>query len=62
MTKFLSQAGGIEKANLLPDEEGWNEDRITEDIDVIILGMHARTDNPELLKAQTLEPKHPILP
>ena len=51
---FEPSRGRLKKANLLPDEEGWNEDRITEDIDVIILGMHARTDNPELLKAQTL--------
>lgn len=39
---------------LLPAEMGWNENRITKDIDVIILGMHARLDNPELLKAQEL--------
>lgn len=39
---------------LLPTEMGWNEDRITPDIDAIILGMHARIDNPELLKAQEL--------
>ena len=51
---FEPSRGRLKKVNLLPDEEGWNEDRITEDIDVIILGMHARTDNPELLKAQTL--------
>ena len=40
--------------NLLPQEMGWDENRITPDIDVIILGMHARIDNPELLKAQAL--------
>ena len=39
---------------LLPNEMGWNESRITPDIDAIILGMHARVDNPELLKAQEL--------
>jgi len=39
---------------LLPAELGWNENRITTDLDAIILGMHARIDNPELLKAQEL--------
>jgi UDP-N-acetylmuramate: L-alanyl-gamma-D-glutamyl-meso-diaminopimelate ligase len=39
---------------LLPAEMGWDETRITTDIDVVILGMHARVDNPELLKAQAL--------
>ncbi len=39
---------------LLPHEMGWDANRITSDIDVVILGMHARKDNPELLKAQEL--------
>lgn len=39
---------------LLPDSEGWNPDKITPDLDAVILGMHARKDNPELLKAQSL--------
>jgi len=39
---------------LLPAEMGWDESRITQDIDAVILGMHARVDNPELLKAQEL--------
>ena len=43
----------LEKAGLLPSI-GWNEDNITADIDVIILGMHARQDNVELAKAQQL--------
>ncbi len=43
----------LEKAQLLP-EIGWNEARITNDIDLIILGMHAQIDNPELRKAQSL--------
>ena len=41
-------------AGLLPDKIGWNPDRITEDLDVVILGMHARKNNPELLKAKEL--------
>lgn len=39
---------------LLPETFGWNPDKITNDIDAIILGMHARKDNPELLEAQKL--------
>jgi len=40
--------------HLLPKEEGWFADMISKDIDAIILGMHARIDNPELVKAQEL--------
>ena len=40
---------------LLPGMEGWDAGRITDDIDAVILGMHARNDNPELLRAQELE-------
>jgi len=36
---------------LLPEKYGWYPERITRDIDTIILGMHAKADNPELLKA-----------
>ena len=39
---------------LLPVEFGWFEENITSSIDAVILGMHARLDNPELLKAQQL--------
>jgi len=44
----------LDKYGLLPTEMGWDESRITPNIDAIILGMHARVDNPELLKAQEL--------
>lgn len=40
--------------NLLPKAEGWDGSSITQDIEAIILGMHARKDNPELLRAQEL--------
>lgn len=39
---------------LLPDYEGWNVEKITPQLDAVILGMHARVDNPELIKAQQL--------
>lgn len=43
----------LEKEGLLP-EPGWYPERITEDIDAVVLGMHAKGDNPELLKAQEM--------
>ncbi|MBR6304024.1 MAG: peptidoglycan synthetase [Paludibacteraceae bacterium] len=44
----------LREAGLLPDEMGWHPERITPDIDAIILGMHAREDNPELIRAREL--------
>lgn len=44
----------LEKFGLLPDEWGWFPEKIHTEIDAIILGMHARKDNPELLRAQEL--------
>ncbi len=44
----------LERAGLLPKNMGWNADNISTELDYIILGMHARKDNPELLKAQEL--------
>lgn len=44
----------LRDAGLLPDEMGWHPERITPDIDAIILGMHARQDNPELARAKEL--------
>lgn len=43
----------LKKHQLLP-APGWDADRITGDLDAVILGMHARAGNPELLKAETL--------
>ena len=40
--------------DILPEEMGWFEKNITSDIDSVILGMHAKADNLELLKAQEL--------
>ncbi|MGD0711068.1 MAG: Mur ligase family protein [Bacteroidales bacterium] len=44
----------LENYSLLPEKEGWDAFRINEQLDAVILGMHARSDNPELLKAQQL--------
>ncbi|MCX6251522.1 MAG: Mur ligase domain-containing protein [Bacteroidetes bacterium] len=40
------------KYDLLPAHVGWDEKNITRELDAVILGMHARADNPELLKAK----------
>lgn len=48
---FEPSKGRLAKFGLLPTQMGWDEDRIAEDLDAIILGMHAREDNPELKKA-----------
>jgi len=45
----------LAEAGLLPKQMGWDAESITTDIDQIILGMHARLDNPELLKAKELQ-------
>jgi len=44
----------LEKQGILPASIGWDANRITKELDSVILGMHAREDNPELLKAKEL--------
>ena len=51
---FEPSRSRLERSGLLPDEEGWDSERITSDIELIILGMHARDDNPELKRASEL--------
>ena len=51
---FEPSKGRLEKYGLLPTEIGWDEGNITKNLDAVILGMHARPDNPELLKAQKI--------
>ncbi len=47
----------LKKHNLLPEELGWFPNKITNDIDIVIVGNHAKVDNPELLKAKELNLK-----
>ena len=42
---------------ILPKEQGWHPEKITPQLDIIILGMHARPNNPELKRAQELNLK-----
>ena len=44
----------LEQKGILPKEFGWFPEKITADIDAVILGMHAHTDNPELARAKEL--------
>lgn len=51
---FEPSKSRLELKGLLPKEMGWFPEKITKDIEAIILGMHAKADNPELVKAQEL--------
>lgn len=44
----------LAKAGLLPAQMGWDANNINPELDAVIVGMHARADNPELLRAQEL--------
>ena len=49
---FEPSKSRLKKQGILPGEIGWNKDRITDDLDAVILGMHARGNNPELTAAK----------
>ncbi len=51
---FEPSRSRLEEKGLLPSEIGWKAERITEDIDTVILGKHAKEDNPELQRALDL--------
>ena len=51
---FEPAKSNLEKEGLLPQAFGWFTDRIHSSLDAVILGMHAREDNPELKKAKEL--------
>lgn len=51
---FEPSRSRLNKQGLLPTEYGWFPDKIHTGQDAVILGMHARADNPELLRAQEL--------
>jgi UDP-N-acetylmuramate: L-alanyl-gamma-D-glutamyl-meso-diaminopimelate ligase len=51
---FEPAASNLKKEGLLPPETGWFPGKITHALDAIILGMHARQDNPELQRAKEL--------
>lgn len=51
---FEPARGNLAREGLLPSEMGWDAARIQPGLDAIILGMHAKADNPELLRAKEL--------
>ena len=51
---FEPSKGRLAREGILPPTIGWSPDRITPDLDAVILGMHARGDNPELQRAKEL--------
>lgn len=51
---FEPSATRLKQRGLLPEEMGWFPEKITPDLDAVILGMHAHADNPEMQKAQEL--------
>ena len=53
-TIFDPSKSRLERSGLLPYTFGWFPEKITSNLDAIVLGMHAKADNPELLKAQEL--------
>jgi UDP-N-acetylmuramate: L-alanyl-gamma-D-glutamyl-meso-diaminopimelate ligase len=54
---FEPARSNLEKEGLLPAETGWFPEKIDQSLDSIILGMHAKQDNPELLRARDLNLK-----
>jgi len=53
-TIFEPSKSRLEKKGLLPSEFGWFPEKITTNLDAVILGMHAKADNPEMLRAKEL--------
>ncbi len=51
---FEPSRSRLDREGILPSDIGWSAGRITDDLDAVILGMHAREDNPELLRAKEL--------
>ncbi len=51
---FEPSRSRLEREGILPDSIGWDPEKITADLDAVILGMHAREDNPELARAKEL--------
>jgi UDP-N-acetylmuramate: L-alanyl-gamma-D-glutamyl-meso-diaminopimelate ligase len=51
---FEPSKSRLEKAGILPKEFGWFADKISRELDAVIIGMHARADNPELIRAKEL--------
>ena len=53
-TIFEPSKSRLRDKGLLPVEFGWYPEKITKNLSAVILGMHAKADNPELIKAQEI--------
>jgi UDP-N-acetylmuramate: L-alanyl-gamma-D-glutamyl-meso-diaminopimelate ligase len=51
---FEPSRSRLDREGILPQKIGWDEANISEDLDAVVLGMHAREDNPELRRAKKL--------
>ena len=51
---FEPSRSNLAQSGLLPSKIGWDENNIDTNLDAVLLGMHARQDNPELIKAKSL--------
>lgn len=51
---FEPALSNLQREGIIPGESGWHPENITREIDVVILGMHAKDDNPELIKAREM--------
>jgi UDP-N-acetylmuramate: L-alanyl-gamma-D-glutamyl-meso-diaminopimelate ligase len=51
---FEPSLSRLKSVNLLPEKQGWYPEKLDSSIDAVILGMHARADNPELARAKEL--------
>ncbi|HEX8356536.1 MAG TPA: Mur ligase domain-containing protein, partial [Segetibacter sp.] len=51
---FEPSRANLQREGLLPDKMGWDAEKITPDIQAVILGMHAKADNPEIKRAKEL--------
>src|SRR5690606_15408452 len=51
---FEPALSNLQNAGILPPTFGWFPEKITNELDAIVLGMHARNDNPELIRARDL--------
>lgn len=54
---FEPALGNLRQAGILPESFGWFPEKIHADLDAVILGMHAKADNPELIRAKELHLK-----
>ena len=51
---FEPSKSGLLGEGILPLKNGWFPEQITNDLDAVILGMHAKADNPEMARAKEL--------